>query len=676
MVRGLLASLVVGLTLHAAPARAERPRVPISKHPLAQPSTAHRTVVKFVDAAQVRGGDANPLRAVEGRGLEPLRALLRARGLRLTPIFADPGPALALAERARRRSGRAQPDLLGLYEVHGASLQDARALQQLDVVEFVSMRAASPPPPVDIDPPTPELVDLQGYLGPAPGVDAFGAWASGYRGESVRLADVEYAWALAHEEWNEGSLVLEPGQTPDLEALQGITDENHGTAVAGVLIGGDDGYGVTGIAPGSTLGVYPELSIEQGSRRPEAIIAAAADADVGDVILLEMQIGEPITGLLGPAEIDEAVWMATRMATDAGVVVVATAGNGGLDLDRDELAYYRDRGDSGAIMVGAGAPNSHSRLGFSTYGTRVDVQGWGGEVFTTGYGDFAIYGMDPNQRYTALFAGTSSAGPIVAGVCALVQDAVKSERGVPLSSQQMRVVLRGTGLPQPDGDSGHIGPLPQAPAAIAAALVPPTQPPSVQISSPAAMQTEDSTFTTTIEIDASDDTAFVQLSINGEVQSVVDHVPPFSFAEVSFPVGTWEVVAIATNVWEIEGTSDPVTLDVGVTPPPETSSGDGSSSGDGPLTSGTGPGGDTSGNPDPTVTSTGSGEGSSSGSPAAGSGGGGCRAGGRPPLVLSLGLLLLWRRRSTAPFNWAAQSAKPRSRISAPTSASRPRNAR
>ena len=129
--------------------------------------------------------------------------------------------------------------------------------------------------------------------------------------------------------------------------------------------------------------------------------------DSGDVVLLEMQANGP-TGL-GPAELEAPVWNVVRTATDAGIIVVAAAGNGNQNLDNSSYAAFRSRGDSGAIMVGAGnASVSHNKLSFSTFGSRVNVQGWGSSVFTTGYGDFATIGGDENQSYTSTFGGTLS----------------------------------------------------------------------------------------------------------------------------------------------------------------------------------------------------------------------------------------------------------------------------
>ena len=78
-----------------------------------------------------------------------------------------------------------------------------------------------------------------------------------------------------------------------------------------------------------------------------------------------------------------------------------------------------------------------SRLSFSTYGSRVDVQGWGHNVTTTGYGGLFTGGGDPNQYYTATFNGTSSASPIVAGAAAALQGIQLARGAAPLMSRSV-----------------------------------------------------------------------------------------------------------------------------------------------------------------------------------------------------------------------------------------------
>jgi len=203
--------------------------------------------------------------------------------------------------------------------------------------------------------------------------------------------------------------------------------------------------------------------VEEGPRRVTAIANAIADSSAGDVVLLEMQdLG--VSGY-GPAELDASVFAVVKAGTDAGVVVVGAAGNGDQDLDAAGYAGYQAMGDSGAIIVGAGSSNAnHDKLSFSTHGSRVDVQGWGGSVFTLGYGGFAQYGGDKNQRYTSTFSGTSSASPFVAAACCILQEWAVQVLGQPLEPTVLRQLLVDTGVPQ--GSGGHIGPFPDLEEAI------------------------------------------------------------------------------------------------------------------------------------------------------------------------------------------------------------------
>jgi len=172
---------------------------------------------------------------------------------------------------------------------------------------------------------------------------------------------------------------------------------------------------------------------------------------------MEMQIGEPEKW--GPAELTSTVWNLVKMGTDAGVVIVAAAGNGNRNLDSSEFASYRARGDSGAIIVGAGTPE-HSKKSFSTFGARVDVQAWGEWVMTAGYGEcagFEGYNVS-GSSYRRTFSGTSSASAIVAGAVTLFQSWSLHEFGAPFTPNEIRNLLRTTGYPQTLGElGGHIG---------------------------------------------------------------------------------------------------------------------------------------------------------------------------------------------------------------------------
>ena len=102
----------------------------------------------------------------------------------------------------------------------------------------------------------------------------------------------------------------------------------------------------------------------------------------------------------------------------------------------------------------------------SNYGARVDLQGYGAGVVTSGYAD--LPGADADSSYTACFDGTSSASATVAGAVAVVQGEAIARFGSPLTPAQMRTLLVTTGRPQVMADpaDGAIGPRPQVGAAI------------------------------------------------------------------------------------------------------------------------------------------------------------------------------------------------------------------
>ena len=119
---------------------------------------------------------------------------------------------------------------------------------------------------------------------------------------------------------------------------------------------------------------------------------------------------------------------------------------------------YMDRGNSGAIIVGAGSSDTlHTKRHDSTYGSRVDLQAWGKDVATTGYGDLAEYGNDENQSYTDSFNGTSSAAACVAGAVVLLQSYAKNQLGTLFTPEEMKAHLQAYSHEQ-SGDDGNIGP--------------------------------------------------------------------------------------------------------------------------------------------------------------------------------------------------------------------------
>lgn len=357
--------------------------------------------------------------------------------------------------RANGNSGESVEKLKRIFKVN-IPLQDnetaeklARTLEKFPEVEYVSVMSNVPiePPFVKAFVATPDLESLQTYLNDNPGINAKYAWSRGITGQNIRIRDVEYGFYKTHEMLaNQNSIQLEPGYTPN-SGLSGNNYRDHGTAVVSILGSVKDNIGLSGAAySASQIKGYMEWTTV-GYNRASAVSRSINASQAGDIILYEMQTGGK-DGQYCPAEYDSVIWDLTKAATDSGIIVVAAAGNGNQNLDDPFYAAYNARGNSGAIIVGAGSPNTtHSKLSFSTFGNRVDVQGWGSNVLAAGYGSYQKYDNDNNRTYN-YFSGTSSATPVVASAATLIQSYYYQNTGQYLTPAAMKNLLISTGIPQ------------------------------------------------------------------------------------------------------------------------------------------------------------------------------------------------------------------------------------
>jgi hypothetical protein len=425
---------------------------------------SHRLVIKFVDAARVRA-EAGELTSLGEHELAAVNAIASEHQLAFARLIDLPDEALLELEgRAALLSGKQQADLAGIVRVEIAAehaddpshLEDVgRALRVLPIVEYAYIETLFIPPPGDIAPTTPNLSGFQTYRLGNPGMDVNYAWSLDARGAGVRLSDCEYGWRATHEDLNDIDLHLEPGQI--IEPALPADWREHGTAAIGVTSSVANSYGCSGTVIDADVYTFPEWTTV-GPRRVACVASAISASAEGDVVQLEMQAVGPGGGF-APAEVDPSLFLVVQTGTNAGVLVVGASGNGLQDLDSAPYAAWMGWGDSGAILVGGGVPNIvHNHDLLSSYGSRVNLHGWGFGVFTLGYGTYATYGGDENQRYVDSFAGTSAATPFVSGAAVALQGKFKELTGGVLTPLEIREHLIATGIPQ--GAGPNVGPLP------------------------------------------------------------------------------------------------------------------------------------------------------------------------------------------------------------------------
>jgi subtilisin family serine protease len=276
-------------------------------------------------------------------------------------------------------------------------------------------------------------------------------------------------------------------QDQDAVPLPQRQEENHGTAVAGLAVGEENGSGIVGVAPGCALlpirttGFIDDRSIEQlfeqavqrGAaviacswspasnyfpltlRQTNAITRAATEGRNGKGCVIVFSAGNanrPLSGtvnegqwphnaLSGPTQ-----WL-SGFAVHPDVIAVAAS------TSLATKAAYSNWGTS--IAIAAPSNNAPPNMALPQVGTvptgpeiRQTLPGLG--MVTSDRGDAA--GYDPGH-YTTTFGGTSSACPVVAGVAGLVLSVNPH-----LTARQVREILQTTADkivdPNPDPQLG------------------------------------------------------------------------------------------------------------------------------------------------------------------------------------------------------------------------------
>ncbi|MGD2073114.1 MAG: S8 family serine peptidase, partial [Candidatus Thorarchaeota archaeon] len=200
----------------------------------------------------------------------------------------------------------------------------------------------------------------------------------------------------------------------------------HGTHCAGIVAAEDNGQGVIGVAPKTSIYAVRVLD-DWGSGYDSDIIAGIDWAIDNGMNIISMSLG----GGSYSQTFDDAI----NRAYDSGLVVVAASGNDGTGTISYPAKY------DNAIAVGA-IDQNHNLASFSNWGAEQEVVAPGVDIYSTmptyqvtlNYWFMGGYSRDYDQM-----SGTSMACPMVAGTVALMYNANPS-----LTPTEVRTILYDT----------------------------------------------------------------------------------------------------------------------------------------------------------------------------------------------------------------------------------------
>ncbi|MFG3348451.1 type VII secretion-associated serine protease mycosin [Streptomyces sp. NPDC048018] len=232
---------------------------------------------------------------------------------------------------------------------------------------------------------------------------------------------------LKPEKENPGSGNDQRGKTDGTVDLVG-----HGTKVAGIIAARPrKGTGFVGLAPEATI-IPIRQNDEKNSGKSDSMAEAIkhALAKGADVINISQDTTQPLSE-------DSSLGKAVAQAIDAGAVVVASAGNDGMD---GKLKNTYPAAFPGVLAV-ASSDRNNERAAFSQSGTFVGVAAPGVDIVSTVPGG----GQCVDN-------GTSFSAPYVAGVAALLKAKYPEWKPAQIVTRIEQTAIRSI-----NGHDNHVG---------------------------------------------------------------------------------------------------------------------------------------------------------------------------------------------------------------------------
>jgi len=191
-------------------------------------------------------------------------------------------------------------------------------------------------------------------------------------------------------------------------------DNGHGTHVVGIIAGRNNSIGVIGVAPGAE--VYAVKVLDQfGSGRFSDVIEGIEWAVQNDMDIISMS--------LGTTEYSQALNDSSSSAYNAGILLVASAGNNGDGNPSTNDVMYPAKFES--VIAISAIDQNNMAVSWSADGSEVELAAAGVGIYSTW--------LDGGYRS---MSGTSMAAPFVSGVAALMM-----QNNVGASPDEVRVAM-------------------------------------------------------------------------------------------------------------------------------------------------------------------------------------------------------------------------------------------
>lgn len=315
-------------------------------------------------------------------------------------------------------------------------------------------------------------------------IGAPAAWGLGYTGKGVRVAVIDGGIYDVHPDLAANMDVAASRSFVPASAGPGCAELFncdtgtfwHGTHVAGIVAAVDNGMGVVGIAPEATIVGVKALHAGSGSFGSviQAILYAAGEARA-DIINMSLGAVFP-RGHRDGAELTSALNRAVNFASRNGALVVVSAGNNALDMDRTANYIVTPAESGNAIAISSTAPMNWAS-GATDYSRPASYSNYGNSLVWVSApgGDGAYPGEEACTRPTTTgsltrpcwvfdlvlstsragwswAAGTSMAAPAAAAVAALIK---QRHPGISVGELKNRLAQSARDEGKPGQDNFH-----------------------------------------------------------------------------------------------------------------------------------------------------------------------------------------------------------------------------